>query len=74
MVPNTAFGKEVKKALIDRDESITWLANKVSAQTGKYVDVTLLRKIFIGERKAKNVRAAICDILELPEEVRNAQD
>jgi hypothetical protein len=36
--------------------------------------VTLLRKIFIGERKAKKVRAAICDILELPEEVRNAQD
>lgn len=74
MVPNTAFGKEVKKALIDRDESITWLANKVSAQTGKYVDVTLLRKIFIGERKATKVRAAICDILELPEEVRNGQD
>ena len=74
MVPNTAFGKAVKKALIDRDKSISWLCSQIELRTGMYADNGYLRKIFVGERKAGKMKGIICDILELPEEVRNGQD
>lgn len=72
MVPNNEFGKAVKKALIDRDKNLTWLCNQIELETGLYADRAYLRKIFIGERKAKKIRAAIAEILQLPEEVRDA--
>lgn len=73
MTPNTEFGKAVKKALIDRDKTVTWLCTQIELKTGMYADSGYLRKIFIGERKAGKMKDIICDILELPEEVRDAE-
>lgn len=73
MTPNTAFGKEVRKALIDRGQTLTWLTEEVSKRTGLYIDRSYLYKIFIGKRNAPKVKTAVCDILELPEEVHDAK-
>jgi len=73
MTPNTEFGKTVKKALIDRDKSINWLCTQITLNTGMYADRAYLRKIFIGDRKADKMKKVICDILELPEEVYDAE-
>ncbi|MGE4276924.1 MAG: XRE family transcriptional regulator [Lawsonibacter sp.] len=68
MAQFTAFGKEVKKALIDVDETQDWLMKKIGANTGLFVDSGYMYKILTGERSAPKIVQAIREILDLPEQ------
>ena len=68
MAQVTAFGKEVKKRLIDIDKSQTWLAEKIREKTGLYVDCGYLNKIFTNKRTPERIVSAIREILDLQED------
>lgn len=68
MVQITAYGKQIKKRLVDLDQSQAWLIQEVIKKTGLYLDSGYLYKIMTGERKAPTIVAAINEILELREE------
>lgn len=53
--------------------SFTELAKLVHEKTGLYCDHAYMSRILNGERKAPKIRAAIAEILQLPEEVRDAE-
>lgn len=67
MAQNTAFAKEVRKTLIDRDMNVSQLAAAVSAKTGLFCDATYLYHIFRGDRNPPKIIAAIREILEMEE-------
>lgn len=60
-----AFGISAKKRLVELNKSPTWLAQSVAEDTGQYVDVPYLCRIWTGERKPPKIMASICAILEL---------
>lgn len=62
---NTAFAKEVKKALIDRDMGMKDLAAAVAEKTGLFCDSNYLYHIFRGDRNPPKIVNAISEILEL---------
>ena len=62
-----AFGIEAKKRLIEMNKTVTWLAQSVAEDTGQYVDVPYLCRIWTGERNPPKIVASICKILELGE-------
>lgn len=68
MAQLTVFGKEIKKRLVDLDQSQEWLIRKIREKTGMFFDSSYLYKIMIGERKAPSIVAAINEILDLPEQ------
>lgn len=68
MAQFTAFGKEVKKALVDMGETQDWLMRRVESNTGLFVDNGYLYKILTGRRKAPKIVQAIREILDLPEQ------
>lgn len=72
MAQNTAFAKEVRKALIDKDMSVVELAKIVAEKTGKFCDSAYLYHIFRGDRNPPVIVGAIKDILELGEAVGEA--
>ena len=53
--------------------SFTELARLVHEKTGLYCDHAYMSRILSGERKAPKIRAAIAEILDLPEEVYDAE-
>lgn len=61
------FGKTVKHKLIDIEKNQAWLIDQVKAKTGLYCDTSLMNRIYKGEVRG-NVRAAICEILDIKEE------
>ena len=65
MAQLTVYGKEVKKRLIDIGQSQEWLICKIKEKTGLFCDGGYLYKIFVGERNAPSIVAAINEILEL---------
>lgn len=67
----TAFGKSVKKRLVDLDRSQEWLMSQIREQTGLYIDSSYMYKILTGQLATPKVITAIRSILELPEEVAN---
>lgn len=67
MAQSNAFGKEMRKKLIDIDHSTAWLCEEVTKRTGLYCDTSYISKIVRGERTAKNVVDAIREILEIKE-------
>lgn len=67
MTQFTAFGKTVKKSLIDRGQTQTWLSDEIYRRTGLFVDNGYLYKIFTGQRSAPKICAAIRDILDIQE-------
>jgi hypothetical protein len=69
MAQLTAFGKGIKKRLVDIDQSQEWLIGRVREETGLFFDGSYLYKIMAGTRKAPVITTAIREILELPEEV-----
>lgn len=73
MAQLTAFGKEIKKRLIDIDQAPGWLIEKVKQETGMFFDGGYLYKIMTGKRNAPILSAAIRKILELPE-LKNERD
>lgn len=68
MAQLTAFGKDVKKRLVDIDRQQTWLVHQVQTNTGLYFDTSYLYKILTGKLATPKIVQAIREILELPEE------
>ena len=64
---NTAFGKTVKKRLIDLERSQVWLCERVREKTGLYFDDSYLSKICTGSYAPAKMVTAIREILEIPE-------
>lgn len=59
------FGKEVKKKLIDLEQTQYWLTREVNRVTGMSIDRSYLNKIINGEKSSKRVQDAISVILGL---------
>ena len=68
MTKACAFGKEVKKALIDLDKSQEWLITEVKADTGLYFDSGYLGRILRGDAATPRIVASIKRVLNLPSE------
>ena len=67
------FGKEVKKRLVDINQSQAWLIAEVQRDTGKYFDSGYLHRILRGELATPSIVASIRKILDLPtQEVKQA--
>lgn len=60
-----AFGKEIKKKLVDIDQTQDWLICEVGKDTGKYFDSGYLHRILRGEIATPSICASICKILGL---------
>lgn len=67
MTTHTAFGKAVKKALIDQDRTGAWLVAQVREQTGMYFDAPYLSKLLCGKLSSPRLTQAISRILQLSE-------
>lgn len=61
----TPFGKEVKKRLVDLEQSQNWLMQQITEKTGLFVDSSYMHKVFTGERNAPKIVQAIKEILEI---------
>lgn len=61
------FGKEIKKRLVEIEQTQEWLIAKVAQDTGKYFDGGYLQRIFRGEVSTPGIVESINRILELPE-------
>ena len=61
------FKLTVKHRLIDRGMYQSELIAQVRKKTGKYLDRSLLNKIYKGERYPEAIIQAIREILELPQ-------
>ncbi len=61
----TAFGKEIKKRLIDKDKNQNWLIKQVGERTGLYFDDSYLYKIITGRNSPQKIVQSICEILDL---------
>ena len=60
------FGKEIKKRLVDINQSQAWLIAEVQRDTGKYFDSGYLHRILRGELATPGIVASICRVLKLP--------
>lgn len=66
MVKLCSFGKEIKKRLVDIDQSQEWLIAEVSKDTGKYFDSSYLHKVLTGRLSTTSIVASIRRILDIP--------
>lgn len=64
----TAFGKEIKKRLVDKDKTQTWLVEQVKEKTNLFFDSSYLHKILVGELATPKVVQAIREVLDIPAE------
>ena len=62
----TPFGKEVKKRLVDLEQSQDWLMQQITAKTGLFMDRGYMHKVLTGERNAPKIVQAIREILDIP--------
>lgn len=60
------FGKQIKKKLVDIDQSQIWLIEQVRQDTGKYFDSWYLQRILTGNIATPSMVTSICKILDLP--------
>lgn len=65
------FGKEIKKRLVDINQTQNWLITKVSQDTGKYFDSGYLHRILRGEVATPGIVSSIRKILELDTKPRS---
>ena len=63
MAQSAAFGKAIKKKLIDMDQTQIWLIEKVKEKTGLYFDSSYMSKIINDRLSTPSIVNAICDIL-----------
>lgn len=59
------FGKEVKKRLVDIEQTQSWLAEKVSQDTGLWVDAAYLSNTLAGRRTPEKIMTSIKKILKM---------
>ena len=62
------FGKQVKKRLVDINQTQAWLISEVERDTGKYFDSGYLHRIFRGELSTPSIITSIKKILGLPQD------
>ena len=67
MTQYTDFGKATRRALFDAERSQKWLIEQIRERTGLYCDSAYLSHIFLGQREAPKIKAAICEILNISE-------
>lgn len=67
------FGKEVKKRLVDINQSQAWLISEVERDTGKYFDSGYLHRILRGEVSTPGIVASIRKILGLPQDTSETE-
>lgn len=67
----TRFGYTVKAKLLEMGQTQQWLCSEITAKTGLYVDNSYLYKILLHQRNAPIIRAAIKDILKLPDDAES---
>lgn len=63
------FGLCVKTKLLQNGKDQKWLEKAVSEKTGLFVDNGYMYKILTGQRNAPKIVAAICEILNITDEV-----
>ena len=66
--PMSAFEKEVRKALIDMDKDLSWLANRAG------ISLAYLYDIFKGNRPGMSQKEKIISILGLNKSVLNRME
>lgn len=59
------FSKSVKKALIDKEKTTAWLAERVREKTGMFCDAPYISRILSGDRSPEKIIQAINEILEI---------
>lgn len=59
------FGKEVKKKLVDIDQTQEWLCREVNLDTGLYIDSAYMSRILTGKLSTPKIVASINRILQL---------
>lgn len=59
------FGKDIKKRLVDIDQTQNWLIDEVKNKTGLYFDSSYLYKVMSGRIATPSILQAICEILEI---------
>lgn len=59
------FGKEVKKKLVDLDQTQEWLMQQVREDTGLFIDRSYLYKILTGKLTTPKIMESIAKILEI---------
>lgn len=59
------FGKEVKKKLIDIDQTQEWLCNEVNNDTGLYIDSSYMSKVLTGKLSTPSIVSSIKKILKI---------
>ncbi len=57
------FGKQIKKTLVDIEQTQEWLISQVREDTGLYVDGSYLYKIMSGKLSSPKIVSSICKIL-----------
>ena len=65
----TDFGLCVKTELLRIGKDQKWLEEAVSEKTGLYVDHGYMYKITSGQRNAPKIVAAICEILNIQDQL-----
>ena len=68
MAQLAAFGKEIKKRLVNEDRLQCWLIDEVAQKTGLYFDRSYMTKIQTGKFSTPSIVNAINEILDLPEQ------
>ena len=65
----TDFGLCVKTKLLQMGKEQKWLEQAVSKKTGLFMDGGYMYKILTGKRYAPKICKAICEILNIQEEI-----
>ena len=59
------YGKEIKKRLVDIDQTQEWLISEVAKDTGLYFDRSYLHKVMAGKNNNPKIKASIEKVLGL---------
>ena len=59
------FGKEIKKKLVDLDQTQDWLIEQVRADTGLFFVSSYMHKILTGKLQTPKIIESISKILEI---------
>lgn len=63
------FGKKVKIRLLLLGKTQEQLCKEVTERTGLFCDSSLLSKIYRGVLPGTKIRNAVCEILDMPEDM-----
>ena len=63
------FGLVVKTELLKKRRTQKWLEEEITQRTGLFVDNGYMYKILTGQRNAPKIVEAICEILNIENEV-----